>query len=208
MALWHYGYKMPATVPQRQYMTFATILEIITVLLSLAFLILVIRENIWCWLFGILSSAISIYLMWNIKLYSEAVLYFFYVLFGMYGWYVWANPKEGKEVQISKWGTSKHLVVIGIGILGAIGLGYIFKTYTNANKSFVDAHTTIFSFIATYLEAHKYLYTWIYWLILNAVSIWLYFTQGLQIYAGLMVVYFVMSGVGFWTWRKKYLEIN
>jgi len=195
-------------IPQHQPMSINTILEIITVVLSLTFLFLLIRENVWCWIFGIISSAISIYLFYTTKLYSESMLYFFYVLFGIYGWYVWTNPTSGKEVSISKFGTSKHLVVIVLGILSAVLLGYFFKNYTDANKSFVDAHTTVFSFIATYLEAHKYLYTWIYWLILNGVSIWLYYTQGLQIYGGLMVVYFIMSGVGFWNWRKKYLGVN
>lgn len=187
-------------------MTLANSLETITVLLSLTFLFLLIKENRWCWLFGILSSTISIYIFYGVKLYSEAVLYFFYVLSGMYGWYVWENPKNGKEVPISKWGGLKHILTIGVGIGCAVSLGYFFKNYTDANKSFVDAHTTVFSFIATYLQAHKYLYSWGYWLILNGVSIWLYYTQGLPIYAGLMVVYFVMSGVGFWNWRKKMIE--
>lgn len=181
-----------------------TIIEIIAVLLSLTFLFLLMKENIWCWLFGIISSALSIYLFATAKLYSEAMLYFFYVLFGIYGWYVWANPATGKTLPISKLSTQKHLRWIGIGIFFSLLIGFLFKNYTDANKSFVDAHTTTFSFIATYLEAHKYLYAWIYWLFINGVTVWLYYTQGLSIYAGLMVVYFVMSAVGFWKWRKKY----
>jgi len=180
-----------------------TIIELIAVLLSLTFLVLLIQENIWCWLFGIISSALSIYLFVGAKLYSEAILYFFYVLFGIYGWYVWANPKEGKEVTITRLSGQQHIWWIGAGLVISLLLGYLFKNYTDANKSFVDAHTTTFSFIATYLEAHKYLYAWIYWLLINGITVWLYYTQGLSIYAGLMVVYFVMSGVGFWKWRRR-----
>jgi hypothetical protein len=34
-------------------------------------------------------------------------------------------------------------------------LAYIFESYTNADKAYLDAFTTIFSFLATYLEAKK-----------------------------------------------------
>ena len=65
-------------------------------------------------------------------------------------------------------------------------------------------HTTIFSFIASYLEAHKILGGWLYWIVINAVSVILYFERGLQIYAALMVVYFGLSVVAYFSWRKKY----
>ena len=60
-------------------------LELIAVILGLIYLILLIKEKIACWIFGILSSAISIYLFYSIQLYSEAILYFYYVIIGIYG---------------------------------------------------------------------------------------------------------------------------
>jgi len=186
--------------------TLPVLLEIITVLFSSIYLFLLVKENIWCWPFAILSSLLSIYLFVEAKLYSEAFLYFFYILFGIYGWYKWSAKENGASLSISKLDPKIHALWIGIGIILAFVLGYLFQTYTDAEKSFIDSNTTIFSFIASYLEAHKYLYAWIYWIILNAVSVWLYFTQGLTIYAGLMVVYFIMSGVGLWNWSRKYRE--
>lgn len=180
-------------------------LEIAATVLSLIYLFLLMKENIWCWLFAIISSALSIYLFYSAKLYSEAFLYFMYILFGIYGWYKWSANKEGESLAISKLAPKTHGFWVVMGLILALFLGYLFQTYTDAEKSFVDANTTIFSFIASYLEANKYLYAWVYWIIINAISVWLYFTQGLTIYAGLMVVYFILSGVGLWNWRRKYL---
>ncbi len=43
------------------------LLEIVAVTLNLTFLVLLIRENFYCWLFGIAGSLLSILLFYNIK---------------------------------------------------------------------------------------------------------------------------------------------
>lgn len=180
-----------------------SLLEIISVAFSLTYLFLLVKENIWCWFFAILSALLSIYLFVEAKLYSEAVLYFAYALFGVYGWYKWKDNSEKGVIGISILPFRTHIIWVFIGTIMAFVLGYLFQTFTDAEKTYVDAHTTSFSFVASYLEANKYLYAWIYWIIINAVTVWLYFSQGLKVYAGLMVVYFIMSGVGLWNWRRR-----
>lgn len=189
-------------------LTFDLFVEITGTVLSLIYLFLLVKENIWCWFFSIISALFFIYSFIDVKLYSEAILYSFFIVFSIYGWYKWSANEKGETIAIKTLPLQNHIFWIITGFILAFGLGYIFKTYTDAEKSFIDSNTTIFSFIASYLEAHKYLYAWIYWIILNGVTCWLYFSQGLSIYAGLMVVYFVMSGVGLWNWRKKYLAAN
>ena len=180
-------------------------IEIIAVLLNLVYLVLLIKENIWCWPSGILASLLSIYLFYNARLYSEVILYSFYVLIGIYGWLVWSG-KLSKEsnVLIKKWKVKPHIVAFLIGILGTLGLGYYFGTKTDADKPYLDAFSTSFSFVASFMEAHKVLSAWVYWIVLNLFSIWLYYSRELHIYSGLMVVYTVASIWGLLEWRKKY----
>ena len=180
------------------------LLEILSVVFSLVFLILVIRENIWCWPFGIISSALSIVLFYQIKLYSESILYIFYVIMGFYGWYRWQKFQSTQSFHIRKWRLPQHLRVILIGILLMIGLGYYFDKKTDAAIPYADAFSTMFSFIATYLEAHKVLSTWIYWILINGFTVGLYWYKGVHIYAGLMVIYFVFSFIGWYSWNKSY----
>jgi len=185
------------------------VIENIAAITSLIYLFLLVKENIWCWFFAIISAALSVYLFITVKLYSEAFLYFTFILFGIYGWYKWSNKtKTGSTLTVSKLPLKFHTLWIVAGFILAFILGYILNTYTDAEKSFVDSNTTMFSFIASYLEAHKYLYTWVYWIIINGISIWLYATQDLSILSGLMIVYFVMSWVGLWKWHKSYLATN
>jgi len=179
------------------------VIEIISVVLSLAFLILLMRENIWCWSFGIVSSLLSIYLFIEAKLYSESILYLFYAVMGVYGWWVW-NQQKGGVMPVKKWPIKKSLIAFGAGLGIAAGLGVYFKNYSDAESPFIDATTTSFSFLATYLEAHKVLSAWMYWIAINATSIWLYQSRGLQIYSLLMVAYAALSVLGLYRWNKQF----
>ena len=178
-----------------------TIIEVVSVLLGLLFLIFLMRESIWCWSFGIVSSALSIYLFIEAQLYSESILYLFYVIIGIYGWIKW-NQKE-KKLPIQQWSIFKHLGAFGLGFIGAAALAAYFSNFTDAKNPVLDASTTSFSFVASFLESHKVLSAWIYWIIINLTSIWLYAMRGLEIYSCLMVVYFFLSILGYLQWRKR-----
>ncbi len=181
------------------------VIEIISVLFGLTFLVLLISQNILCWWFGIVGSLLSIFLFYHTKLYSEAILYTYYVLMGFYGYYSWSNnkPKNNLTLAVSEKGLSFHLMAIVSSALTAIYLGWYFENYSDANSPYLDALTTIFSFLATYLEAKKILSAWIYWIIINGFTIVLYLTKGLDIYATLFVVYFIMSFIGYFKWKKS-----
>lgn len=180
------------------------VIEIIAVFFSLIFLILVIQRKIWCWLFGILSSVLSIFLFLDAKLYSEAILYLFYVIIGFYGWYQWYVQNNSGDSAIKQWKWTTHIIIIGAGIFGSAVMGYFFSRHTDADKPYADATSTIFSFLASYMEAHRILSTWFFWIIINGFSVWLYAVKGLSIYASLMVLYCIMSFVGLWQWHKSY----
>ena len=62
-----------------------------------------------------------------------------------------------------------------------------------------------FSFLGTYLEITKVLEVWIYWLLINLASVWLYHDRDLEIYAALIGCYSVLSVWGFIRWRRTYL---
>jgi nicotinamide mononucleotide transporter len=184
----------------------ALVIEILATTANLIFVIFMIRENIICWFFGIVGSLLSIYLFIGAKLYSEAFLYFFYVLFGIWGWIRWHRRQEQDSNPVSKWSVASHIrALLGASAL-ALGLGYIALSLTDAQRPFIDAFTTAFSFLATYLEVAKVLDAWIYWILINLASIWLYHDRSLDIYAVLIGVYALLSVWGYISWNRAYRE--
>lgn len=187
-------------------MSFQTIVEIAGTIFNLLFLFLVIKENIWCWLFGILGSLLSIYLFLETKLYSEAILYSYYVVMGVYGWVKWSNKKDNEQLPVTDFAIKWHILWIIVCVILTSSLAWFFDSYTDANNPYIDAFTTIFAFFATYLEATKIRSVWYYWIVINGTSVWLYLHRGLEIYAILMLIYFILSFTGLVSWQKSYKQ--
>ena len=149
----------------------------------------------------------SIVLFYKTQLYSEAILYFYYVIIAGYGYHLWSSArKKNGELSIADYPLKKNaLFTIIAGSLGLL-LGYFFDKNTDADQPYLDAQTTMFSFLASYLEAHKILSGWIFWIVINAVTIGLYTYKDLYFYAALMVAYLVLSFIGFSTWKKNLMS--
>ena len=180
----------------------ALLLEIVAVIFGVLYTVLMAQNKISCWIFGIIGSLLSVYLFIEYaKLYAEAVLYVFYVFAGIYGWMQWKNQKDLTEVYQQKISTHIKLITGGtiVSILLYFGLSYLFK---EAEKPLIDSFTTVFSFIATYLMAKKWIENWYYWLIIDGVSVYLYYTRELEIYALLMLVYTGLVVYGYWKWKQ------
>lgn len=186
-------------------LTLNLILEILAVGFNLIYLFLLMKERISCWYFGIVGSLISIFLFYRIGLYSESILYIYYVVIGIYGFKFWSKKSNGStQLIITPIHLKKHFVFwIVIGTILAISLGSFFKEFTDATNPYLDAFTTIFSFIASYLEARKIISSWIYWMVINTATLVLYFEQQLWLYLALTLVYVVFSVLGYFEWKKK-----
>lgn len=171
--------------------------------LNFVFILGVIREKVWAWPIGIIASAISVWLFIDVKLFSEALLYSVYIVLGFYGWFRWMPGRNSKSRPITEASPKIHLFSILIGLLTWVVLGSFFQRFTDSALPYADAFSTAFAFVATYLESEKYLRHWWYWIVLNAFSIWLYHTRGLDVMALMMLGFTAFSVVGFNSWLKQ-----
>lgn len=185
-------------------------LELLAVLLAITYLLLAVRQDIRCWFAGIISSLIYLLLMYKANLYMESVLQIFYVSMGIYGWRQW-NIKNTQDnlMKVSLWSFKKHAVVI-LAILGLAFLaGNLLEAYTNAALPFLDSLTTFGALAATYMVAKKILENWIYWFVIDAISVVLFIERELYLTSLLFCLYLVIIFFGFRSWLNAYkLEVS
>ncbi|MEM6380475.1 MAG: nicotinamide riboside transporter PnuC, partial [Bacteroidota bacterium] len=175
------------------------------VICGIIYVILAAQENIWCWFWGILNAMLSIYLFWELQLYAESILYMYYFFAGIYGWYAWTYAQRVSEAKaIIEWPWKTHLWLLLVGFALSWLVYFFLASYTDAQMPLVDAHTTVFSFIATYMVTRKILSNWIYWIIIDLVSVGLYASRGIFLYAILMAAYTVIAYFGWRAWSRVY----
>ena len=184
-------------------------LEIAAVVLAVAYLVLAIRQNPWCWAAAMVSSAIYLWLMFEAALYMESALQIFYIAMAVYGWWCWTHPTRGRAgesavLRISTWPLHRH-VFTAVGILLLAGAsGALLSRYTDAALPYLDSFTTWGAIVATYLVARKILENWLYWFVIDSVSVYLYVSRELYLTAALFVGYLVLIIVGYRAWRRDW----
>lgn len=176
-------------------------------LCALAYIILIALEISWGWLFGIAASGFTVYLCFSGNLFFESGLNLFYVIIGFYGWYQWLyGSAEKKEIHITRLPFLKNTLLIGIGIIIWLPFAFYAKQYSTQVLPYLDAFITVFSIIATWMTAKKLIENWIYWIILDALGIYLFANRGFYLFAVLNIIYVLMSFAGYFSWRKKILS--
>ena len=177
-----------------------SIIESVAVLFSILYVVLVAKENIWCWAAALISVSLYIYICFFAQLYPETGLQVFYFIMAIIGYYMW--NKENKE-EIKEWSEIKHLLIILLGAIFTFFMGFYFSTYTDSQMPIIDSFTTVFSIIATYMVVKKVLGNWLYWIVIDAVSVYLYFNRDLHLTSLLFIAYTIIAIFGYFSWMKK-----
>jgi len=102
---------------------------------------------------------------------------------------------------------TKHLLILLIGALLTFLMGFYFTIYTNAAMPLVDSFTTVFSVFATYMVTKKVLGNWLYWIVIDAVSVYLYFSRDLHLTSLLFMGYTIIAIFGYFSWLKRNNEL-
>ena len=180
------------------------LIEFIAVLFSIIYVILAAKQNIWCWSASFISVLIYIYICYNAQLYPETGLQIFYLFMAGYGYYSWG--KSDYKLKVKQWNVSKHLFIILIGSIFTFLMGFYFATYTAAKMPIIDSFTTVFAIIATYMVTKKILENWLYWIVIDAVSVHLYLNRELHLTSLLFMLYTIIAIYGYLSWVKKIKE--
>jgi nicotinamide mononucleotide transporter len=182
-------------------------LEILAVLLAIAYLVLAIRQSIWCWYCAAASTAIYVGLFIDAKLYMESALNSFYFIMAIYGWFVWRSGRTGHhERPVVAWPKRTHGFAIVVIVVASSLSGYLLHRFTDAAFPYLDSLTTWSAIWATFLVARKVLENWWYWLAIDVASVFIYLARDLQLTSVLFVVYVIMIPFGLVSWRRSMRE--
>ena len=179
-------------------------LEIFAVCSAILYLILAANEDVRCWYAALFSSILYMYIMYTAGLMMESFLQIFYICMAIYGWYIWSSKiNVEQELKIRTWKMQYHLYTITIVTLLAIITGFFLERYTQAALPFLDAFTTWGAIITTYMVAKKIIENWIYWFVIDSISIYLFISRELYLTSLLFFIYLIIIIFGYRSWMKK-----
>ncbi|GLX78777.1 nicotinamide mononucleotide transporter [Thalassotalea insulae] len=191
-----------------QYFSQLPFWEWLAVICALLYVLLAARENIWCWPAALVSTLIYTVIFYDVYLWMDSLLQLYYLVMAVYGWYCWQGltQLDHQAVHIQRWPLHRHSKIIAALSVLSLIFGWLMANFTPTDFPYLDSATTVFAVFATYLVAQKVLENWLYWVVIDAVSIYLYLAKDLQPTALLFVLYVVMAIYGYLQWSARYQQ--
>jgi nicotinamide mononucleotide transporter len=178
-------------------------LEIAANLVTTVSILLAGRNSIHTWWTGIAGCVVFGVLFHDARLYADVALQAFFLVTGATGWWAWLHGRRGAPLPITRSETRLLLIVIPAGVLTASAYGALLFHFTDAFAPYVDSAVLVFSVIAQFLLMRRKLETWLFWLLVNTISVPLFASRDLYLTAFLYSVYWVNALVSWFVWRRR-----
>ncbi len=187
--------------------------EWIGFIVSLVYLYFSINQKIWLWPMGLLSSIFYVIVFLVVHLYADMILQVYYLIVSLWGWIFWKKKQENdknKNMPIIKTSLKDFInISIAFIVLYLLLVLVLLKlpavlNITSSAMPYLDAFTTAGSFVATWMLVKKRIEQWLFWIVIDIVSMGMYIYKGLHPTALLYLIYTVMAIGGYVVWLKEY----
>ena len=159
------------------------------------------RANIWNFPVGILNSAILGLVFLQQRLFADASLQIVFILLSGLGWWQWLHQRHARETSpVYSSSPREQLLFLGASLVTAFVLWQILIVLRGSSPPF-DALITAFSLCAQWQLNRRQVSSWAWWIVVDLISIPLYWSRGLPLIAGLYVVFLLICLKGWWHWR-------
>ena len=179
-------------------------LEILATISGLLNIYLAARANIWNWLFGIITVSLYLVIFLNVKLYADMSLQLIFFSLQFYGLYEWLyGGVRHTALSITRATTAIFLIAFSATILLYLSISFILQHYTDSTTVSIDAFTTALSLVAQWMMSKKWLEHWLLWMLVDIISIDMYFNKSLYFTSGLYAIFFILCVLGYYTWKNQ-----
>jgi nicotinamide mononucleotide transporter len=178
--------------------------EPVGVAFGFLYVVLVIRQSLWCWPVGLVSAGAYVVVFLQARLYGQMALQAVYVALMVYGWHEWRKGGGGGSgLEVSRTPGRWRLGLALAGGALTIGLGLLLEHRTDAARPFGDAGTTALSLVAQLMTTRKWIESWLVWISVDVGIAALSASQGLYPTAALYGAYLALAVLGFLEWRRS-----
>jgi len=179
-------------------------IEVFGAITGIIYVILEIRQTIWLWPVGIVTSAVYIWVFYTSGFYADGSLQIYYLVISVLGWYWWRRRDEEKSgLSVTRLKLKTGIVLGVVFVILYFVMRFVLTRFTDSPVPVWDSFITSLSIVATWMLARKIYEHWYLWIIVNTVSSVLFLYRGLYPTMVLYIIYCVMSFSGLRVWKRS-----
>jgi len=184
--------------------TLQIILEFMAFVFGIVSVFCAKKENIWVYPTGLISTVITVYLLYQAHYFGDMTMNIYYSIMSVYGWYKWTFKGNQTELSITK--TNKKEKVIGIFLffltISITFLVYKFFHYSLEIPNYIDIFTSGIFFTAMWYMALKKIENWTLWIIGNCIAVPLFAYRGLGMLSLQYIIFTILAVLAYIEWKK------
>lgn len=161
-------------------------------------------KNLWLFPTAITSTSLYIYLCFVSELYAEASLNVYYTIVSVWGWVLWTRKSTKHSLVIQFLTHRQRVYSIFLFLIFWVFIYQVLVHYTNSDVPVADSFTAAVAYTAMILFVRKKIESWIFWIIVNISSIFLYHHKGLKYTSIQFFILLILAIVGLINWIKIY----
>jgi len=179
------------------------VLEFLAFVFGIASVFYAKKENILVYPTGLVTTVITVYLMYQAKYFADMTMNIYYSVMSVYGWCKWTSKSNGPNLEITR--TTHREKVIGVLLFIATALitylVYKFFGYKLEIPNYIDIFTSGIFFTAMWYMALKKIENWTLWIIGDCIAVPLYAYRGLGMLSLQYFIFSIMAIVAYLSWR-------
>jgi nicotinamide mononucleotide transporter len=181
------------------------LVELTAAVLGFVSVILIIREHVWNWPIGAVMYVLYFFTFVDARLYADAGLQAICFFLQFYGWHQWLHGgADRRRLSISRLGSPMFLVLVAAGGLATVATGAALTRWTDQALAYWDSGIAVFSLIAQFLLARKWIETWAIWIAVDVVAVGVFWSRGLAATAVLYFVFLFLASAGLRAWYRTW----
>ncbi|WP_446469554.1 nicotinamide riboside transporter PnuC [Xenorhabdus stockiae] len=176
------------------------------------------QEKIINYLFGLINVSLFAVIFFQIQLYASLMLQIFFFAANIYGWYAWSRVDEQQQKELKiRWLSPKqvfsvatvsllfilimtfnidqifgYMAKVSVVALQGMGFGITMPDLLPDAFPFWDSVMTVLSIVAMVLMTRKHVENWLLWVIINVISVAIYYKQGVL---AMSLQYIILTGI-------------
>ena len=155
-----------------------------------------------CWPVVLLADFLYLVVFYQARLFSDALLQVFFVVFTLYGWWHWwRGVRQDGEVRVVPFSLPSLVIALVAGAAGSFILGAL-AVRLHAALPHLDAALTSYSLVASWWQARKHIANWWLWIVVDTIYIGEYIYKDLWLTGVLYAVLVALAVVGLRDWRR------
>lgn len=162
------------------------------------------KENIWVYPTGLISTVITVYLLYQASYFGDMTMNAYYSIMSIYGWYKWMSKSKEPDLLITRTNSKEKIIgfVFFILTMFITYLVYKFFDYKLEIPNYIDIFTSGIFFTAMWYMAIKKIENWTLWILGDCIAVPLFAYRGLGMLSLQYLIFTILAILAYLEWRK------